>query len=72
MSTTIDMVKLFHGLPKGAWVALSNDEKRVIAYSADLQDALAKAYAAGEPDPIVVKVPETDASLLMHHAQLPD
>ena len=71
MPATVDLSKLLKGLPKGAWVAISNNEERVIAYSADLQDLLEKAHAAGETDPVIVKVPEIDASLLMYHAQLP-
>jgi hypothetical protein len=61
-----DLSKLLAGVPKGAWVALSQDEGRVVAYAAELQEALQKARAAGEKDPVVVRVPETDSlSLLM-------
>ena len=60
-----DVGKLLSGVPKGAWVALSNDEDRVVAYAADLQVALAKAKEAGETDPVVLRVPEDASALLL-------
>lgn len=61
-----DFSKVLAGIPKGAWVALSQDEGRVVAYAAELQEALEKAKEAGESDPVVLRVPETDSlSLLM-------
>jgi hypothetical protein len=52
-------------IPKGAWVALSRDQDKVLAYAAELQDAIQKAKEAGENDPIVMRVPEGDASTLI-------
>ena len=60
-----DLSKLLAGVPKGSWVAISKDETRVLAYSASLDQALEKAKAAGEPDPIVIRVPETEAALFL-------
>ena len=60
-----DISKLLAGVPKGAWVALSKDEERVIAYAAELQEALQKAKEAGENDPIVTRVPESGAKTLL-------
>lgn len=60
-----DVSRLLVGVPKGAWVALSKDEERVIAYAAELQDAIQKANDAGENDPIVMRVPEVDSSTLL-------
>ena len=60
-----DISKLLAGVPKGAWVALSKDEERVIAYAAELQEALQKAKEAGENDPIVTRVPESDGKALL-------
>ena len=53
------------GVPQGAWVALSKDEDRVVAYSAELQDVLQKAKEAGESDPVITRVPEADSSTLI-------
>jgi hypothetical protein len=60
-----DVSKLLVGIPKGAWVALSRDQDKVLAYAAELQDAIQKAREAGENDPIVMRVPEGDASTLI-------
>jgi hypothetical protein len=60
-----DISKLLATVPKGSWVALSNDEERVVAYAADLQEAIQKANAAGENDPVVIRVPETDSTSLI-------
>lgn len=60
-----DVSKLLFGLPKGAWVALSKDEERVVAYAAELQEALQKAKQSGEADPVVIRVPEADAPTLL-------
>ena len=40
------------------------DEERVIAYAAELQEALRKAKEAGENDPIVTRVPEVKGTTL--------
>ena len=53
-----DISKLLANIPKGAWVALSRDEDRVIAYAAEVQEVLRKAKEAGEDDPIVTRIPE--------------
>jgi len=65
MIGTKDISKLLAGIPKGAWVALSKDEDRVVAYSADLQDAIDQANQKGENDPVVIRVPETNGSTLI-------
>jgi len=60
-----DISKLLEGVPKGAWVALSADEERIIAYAAELQDVLQKAREAKEEKPVIIRVPESDASTLL-------
>jgi len=60
-----DISRLIEGVPKGAWVALSNDEKRVVAYGAELQEAIQKAKEAGENNPVVLRVPEANAATLI-------
>jgi len=59
-----DVSRLLTGVPKGAWVALSSDEERVIAFAAELQDVLAKAKELGEKNPVVMRVPEEGTSTL--------
>jgi uncharacterized protein DUF5678 len=60
-----DVSKLLADIPKGAWVALSRDEERVIAYAAELQEVLRKAKEAGESDPIITRVAETETGTLL-------
>jgi hypothetical protein len=60
-----DVSKLLVDIPKGAWVALSRDEEHVIAYAAELLDVLKKARDAGETDPIIIRIPESDSSTLI-------
>jgi hypothetical protein len=60
-----DISKLLVGIPKGAWVALSSDQERVVAYAAELRDALQKSKAAGEDHPLLVRVPEDESILLV-------
>jgi hypothetical protein len=57
-----DTSKLLVGIPKGAWVALSSDQERVVAYAPELQDALQKSKAAGEDHPQVWVSPKTSRS----------
>lgn len=65
MRAVKDVSKLLADVPKGAWVALSNDEDRVIAYAADLQEVLRKSKEAGESDPIITRVPEAETATLL-------
>jgi hypothetical protein len=65
METVKDFSKLLADIPKGAWVALSNDEERVVAYAAELQEVIQKARDAGEKDPIVMRVPESETVALL-------
>jgi hypothetical protein len=60
-----DISRLLEGVPKGAWVALSHDEERRLAYADDLAEAVKKANALGEPDPVVVRVPKDNSSLVL-------
>lgn len=50
--------KLYEGIPRGHWVALSTDGKRVMAHSPELMDAIREANRLGEADPLVTRVPE--------------
>jgi hypothetical protein len=60
-----DISRLLVNVPKGAWVALSKDEERIVAYAAELQEAIQKAKDAGENDPVVIRVPESDVATLL-------
>jgi Family of unknown function (DUF5678) len=64
MLATKDITKLLESIPKGAWVALSNDQEAVVAYDAELTEAVKKAKAKGENNPVIVRVPEQDSTLI--------
>ncbi|HTS63085.1 MAG TPA: hypothetical protein VMH28_13740 [Candidatus Acidoferrales bacterium] len=59
-----DFGKLLEGIPRGAWVAISQDESRVLAYSAEMKDAVLKARELGEENPIIVRVPQSPAAFV--------
>lgn len=65
MQAVKDTSKLLADVPKGAWVALSKDQERVIAYAAELEEVLRKAKEAGEDDPIITRVPEAETATLI-------
>ena len=65
MPAVRDFSSLLAPIPKGSWVAISHDEQRIVAFAASLEEAVRKAKEVGEPDPIVIRVPETDAGLLL-------
>ena len=50
--------RLLAGVPPGAWVAISQSEDRVLAYAAELKEAIRLANEQGEQDPIVLRVPQ--------------
>lgn len=65
MLVTKDISRLLADIPRGAWVALSSDQERVLAYAADLAQAVKKANELGESDPVVVRIPENPSSLVL-------
>lgn len=72
MATTIstpNLAELLKDVPPGAWVAISRShqgsEPKVLAYSADMNKALDESKAMGEDQPVIIRVPETQAALLV-------
>ena len=65
MPAVRDLSKLLADIPKGAWVALSHDEERVVSYGDNLQEVLQNAKQAGENDPFVIRVPEKEAAAFL-------
>ena len=63
-TTTRDLKRLLEGLPKGSWVALSSDEETVVAHDFELDKVLEKAEEKGEENPIILRVPEIESTLL--------
>jgi hypothetical protein len=49
--------ELIKDIPEGSWVALSDDQERVVAYAEHVHDAIELAKQRGEDDPILMRVP---------------
>jgi hypothetical protein len=60
-----DFTRLLEGVPPGAWVALSHDEGRVVAFAAEMKEAVTKAHEAGEPNPVILRVPHVATALAL-------
>lgn len=50
-------IRALRSAPLNAWIALSEDESRVIASGATYQEAVEQSERAGVLDPIIVKTP---------------
>ena len=61
----LNLAELFRDIPRGAWVAASQDGLKVITYGWDLQAVIAQAKTKGEEDPLILRVPETANALAL-------
>jgi hypothetical protein len=61
----LDLDALLKGIPAGAWVAISSDRDHVIGYGPDMRDVLQEARDKGEGDPLILKVPDQNGTLLL-------
>jgi hypothetical protein len=44
--------------PLDSWIALSEDETKIVAVGASYDEAVAKSESAGVSDPVLVKTPK--------------
>jgi Family of unknown function (DUF5678) len=51
-------IQALRDAPPDGWVAFSSDEERVVAHGTTYEEAVTKAAANGEPDPVLTKVPK--------------
>lgn len=58
-----EIYQLMEGLPPGAWVAISTEQRRVLAYGPDALTVFAKAKQQGEKIPFVGRVPEPNVHM---------
>ena len=61
----IDLSGLTGDIPKGAWVAVAHDWSRVLSYGSEMNKVFEKAHNGGEPDPIIIKIPETNTAVML-------
>lgn len=51
------MMVLLKNIPGGSWVALSSDNRWILALGQDMRMVLNEARKSGEHDPILLRVP---------------
>ena len=61
----LDIERLTEGVPRGRWVAIASTRDHRVATGADVDEAIRNAQAEGEDEPIVIRVPESDAALVL-------
>jgi len=61
----IHLAELLRNVPAGAWVAISEDEEKVVAYGADIQQVIAAAHDKGVKQPLIVKAPDRQKILFL-------
>jgi hypothetical protein len=52
-----DLSTILKDAPPGAWVALSHDKSRIVAYASSMRAAAYAAQLKGEADPVLIKMP---------------
>jgi hypothetical protein len=50
-------LKALQGAPLDSWIALSEDESRIVAVGRDYAEVSSRADAAGETDALILKTP---------------
>jgi hypothetical protein len=60
-----NLSELLAQVPSGAWVAISRDGSRVIAYAVEMRDVVERAREAGEVDPIITRAPQSNRSMIL-------
>ena len=66
MATAVaDLAALLQGIPAGAWVAISERQRKVLAYGADAQAVMNEAREKGEARPLIVRVPEQATAMFL-------
>lgn len=53
----LNLAELFQGIPAGDWVAISESQRKAIAFGADARSVLNQARGLGERLPLMLRVP---------------
>jgi len=64
-STPGDIADLLIGMPSGAWVAISEQRHKVLAYGSDPQLVFNDARQLGEPQPLMVRIPDANSPVFL-------
>jgi hypothetical protein len=66
MATTVaDLSGLLKGIPAGAWVAISEQQNKALAFGFDAQAVLNEARQKGEKLPLMVRIPEQNMAMFL-------
>lgn len=57
--------ELLSEIPPGTWVAISQDQDRIISTGHSLDEVLGKAAEQGERDPFIIRIPEKSSALIL-------
>jgi hypothetical protein len=58
-------LRALQSAPLNSWIALSEDESRIVAVGSTYQEAVAKSEDAGVSDPIILRTPPSWAPLFV-------
>ena len=59
MMSAEERVRILQEAKPNTWLALSNDESKVVGRGATYAEAVAEAEKQGENDPLLIKIPDT-------------
>lgn len=59
MMSDEERVRILREAKPNTWLALSNDESKVVGRGATYAEAVAAAEKQGENDPLMIKIPDT-------------
>lgn len=52
-------VEILQQAPRDSWIALSEDEEKIVANGKTFSEAVEAAKKAGEPEPVLIHVPQS-------------
>jgi hypothetical protein len=63
MTNDIDLrLEALRSAPLDSWIALSEDETKIVASGATYEEAVTRSEEAGVSDPLIIKTPKVWAS----------
>jgi hypothetical protein len=58
-----DFSKILADIRRGFWVAIPDDEQRVVSHDGKLEETLRRVRESGKDDPILIRIPDSPSSL---------
>lgn len=63
--TSEERIKILLDAPPNTWIALAEDESRVVGKGSTYQEAVSMAEKEGVEDPVLIKTPDEWMSLVL-------